>query len=154
MSDEQTRKQRDYWDSRARGDVKGLKSKILARFFRTGFVGVNRLREARMISENLAGTRVLDVGCGDGAFITKLKKKNRQREFSGVDFSPPMVEIAKGRGLDVFVMDMRSLEFEDTSFDSVYAVRSIKNLLEREWQAEAMRELPSSTAGPLIRRSR
>lgn len=141
MNQELVQRQREYWDSRARGEATGLKRKILARFFRTGFVGVNRLREVHFVSTRLLGDRILDVGCGDGALLAKVRRRAGGRRYSGIDFSPPMVEIACARGFECRVMNMCELAFEDRAFDTTFAVRSVKNVVERPGQEQALLEI-------------
>ncbi len=141
MNNETTTRQQEYWDQRAKGAVRGLKNRVLARFFRTGFVGINRIREYYLVSRRLLGDTVLDVGCGDGAFLARLQRLSKQKHWSGIDFSPPMVEIARARGLDCRVMNMCRLEFRDQAFDTVYAVRAVKNVVERAGQELALKEI-------------
>ena len=51
---------------------------------------------------------------------------------------------------DASVMDMCDLTFDDHSFDSVYAVRAVKNLLSREDQRRAITEIARITARRVI----
>ncbi|MFC0522486.1 class I SAM-dependent methyltransferase [Pontibacillus salicampi] len=74
-----------------------------------------------------AGSRVADVGCGDGYGSYKLN----QAGFSviGVDISPKMVEYANQQaqeGLQFQVGDLSSLPFEDHSFDGLIAINSME----------------------------
>lgn len=74
----------------------------------------------------LAGKRVLDVGCGDGAY--GLSAARRGARVTGVDASSRMLEAARGRAasnhidLELREGDVRRLPFEDSSFDVVLAV--------------------------------
>lgn len=146
----QNQEQLKYWENRAKGEVKGLKSRILSRFFRTGYVGINRLREYRCVLRNLVGVEILDAGCGDGAFLAKVKKGSPNHNFTGIDFSPSMVKIANARGLNAKVMDMQKMVFEDQSFDTSYCVRSLKNLTERDAQASGIGEICRITGSRVI----
>jgi ubiquinone/menaquinone biosynthesis C-methylase UbiE len=74
----------------------------------------------------LAGLRVLDVGCGDGAYAVIAAQSGAR--VAGVDTSPRMIEAAQRRaaGQDVQialrVADADALPFADGSFDMVLAV--------------------------------
>jgi SAM-dependent methyltransferase len=65
-----------------------------------------------------AGERILDLGCGDGTLTEKLVAMGAQ--VVGIDSSPEMIAAARGRGLDAWLMDARSLAFED-EFDAVFS---------------------------------
>ncbi|MBI3993732.1 MAG: class I SAM-dependent methyltransferase [Candidatus Lambdaproteobacteria bacterium] len=74
----------------------------------------------------LAGLRVLDVGCGDGAYALAAARQGAQ--VVGVDVSPSMIEAARRRaaqaGLPVEFQqaDTTALPFEDGRFNVVLAV--------------------------------
>jgi SAM-dependent methyltransferase len=66
--------------------------------------------EALALGLGLGGRRVLDLGCGTGKSFMPLLR--RGYEIAACDISPAMVERARkraGRGVDVFVADMRQL---------------------------------------------
>jgi len=147
ISKTESESQLDYWNRRARGDdrFKSIKSYLLISFFRTGFVGFNRIREYFYVNKNLIGTTVLDAGCGDGSFMSKLKKINKNSVFYGFDFSHYMIKHAKKRGMLCCVSNLTSINFRDETFDTSYAVRSLKNLLSWEMQKKALSEISRVT---------
>jgi SAM-dependent methyltransferase len=65
------------------------------------------------------GDRVLDVGCGAGAFL-RLVASRGGRPF-GLDASEPLVELARKRvpEADLRVGDMEALPYEEDAFDLV-----------------------------------
>jgi len=75
-----------------------------------------------------AKKRVLDIGCGDGSFITKFK--NCCTVF-GVDISSKAVELAEKAGLNAYRLDISSekLPFENEYFDLVYMGDVIEHLV-------------------------
>jgi trans-aconitate methyltransferase len=66
----------------------------------------------------VAGERILDLGCGDGALTLKLVE--RHCDVVAIDSSAPQVEAAKKLGLNAYVMDAEALPFRD-EFDAVFS---------------------------------
>jgi ubiquinone/menaquinone biosynthesis C-methylase UbiE len=66
------------------------------------------------------GSRVLDLGCGEGV-LALLKRKDV--ELLGVDISPELLGLARRNGYDrVYVADLTALPFADHSFDYVVSL--------------------------------
>ena len=55
--------------------------------------------------------RVLEVGCGTGLVLSRLKETARSAR--GLDVSPGMVRRARSRGLDVVLGSATALPFAD-----------------------------------------
>ena len=72
------------------------------------------------------GTRVLDVGCGSG--LTLVLAAQRGATSSGLDISPGLLGIARGRlpDADLREGDMESLPFSDAAFDAVVGVNEFQ----------------------------
>jgi len=66
------------------------------------------------------GSRVLDLGCGDGEFLQRLRDQ-RQVRGTGLDVDPHYITAAIARGIDVVEQDMDKglSNFPDRSFDTV-----------------------------------
>lgn len=61
------------------------------------------------------GKDVLEVGCGTGLVLTRIR--DFARSAKGVDLSPGMLDKARARGLDVQEASATKLPFADDSFD-------------------------------------
>ncbi len=84
------------------------------------------------------GTRVLDVGCGDGLTSGAWLAANG-RIYRGVDISSAAVSSARGAGLDAAeISDAGSLPFEPNSFDAVVCIEVLEHLFD---PAVALREI-------------
>src|SRR4051794_1032112 len=66
----------------------------------------------------VAGERILDLGCGDGALTESLIERGAR--VVGIDASAEMVTAARARGVDARVMDATALTF-DAAFDAVFS---------------------------------
>ena len=96
------------------------------------------------IIEGLSG-RVLEACCGTGQLLAEMLK--RGIDAWGIDLSPKMVEVARGRlanaGLDpqrVSAADVTALPFDEQSFDYVVSAGSI-GLLSLSDKRAALQEL-------------
>jgi SAM-dependent methyltransferase len=88
------------------------------------------------------GTRVLDLGCGDGSTAGRFLQ-DHGRLYTGVDVSRTAIETAKGRGFEAHVIeDAGSLPFPAASFDAVVCIEVLEHLwAPHEAAAEALRVL-------------
>ena len=70
------------------------------------------------------GSQVVDLGCGDGRFLAKLRDTHDCRRIQGIELDIRSVHVAISRGVPVIQSDLdRGLpDFPDNSFD--YAVLS------------------------------
>lgn len=77
-----------------------------------------------------APQRVLDMGTGSGDVALALMKAGAQ--VVGADFSPPMLEKARAKGVKELVLaDAMNLPFADTSFDAITLAFSLRNWADR-----------------------
>ena len=79
----------------------------------------------KFLNKLKAGSKVLDVGSGPGQFTKYMMGKGF--EVVGVDYSKEMLSLARKMvpNGDFRFMDMRSLDFEDQSFDGLLAAYSL-----------------------------
>jgi len=81
-----------------------------------------RILGLRMV-EPMESTKVLDVGCGTGTFLELFQKSGS--ELYGIDTSPSMLEIARGRlgqHAHLHLDDATHMPFEDQNFDLVLSM--------------------------------
>lgn len=74
-----------------------------------------------------AGSRVLDLGCGDGALLAFLKETKRI-DARGIELNPEMVQAAIARGVSVYQGDLESSlrEYPDKAFDYVLLSQTVQ----------------------------
>ena len=75
------------------------------------------------------GSRVLDLGCGDGEFLQMLQEQ-RQVNGIGLEIDAQNINLAIGRGLNIIEQDMdKSLaNFRNQSFDTVIMAHALQVL--------------------------
>jgi methionine biosynthesis protein MetW len=66
------------------------------------------------------GSRVLDLGCGDGEFLDRVQRERQVRGL-GLEIDPDHISSALGRGLDIVEQNLDDglANFPDQSFDTV-----------------------------------
>lgn len=80
--------------------------------------------------QNYNFEKILDVGCGGGAFSLILKQELNARELYGIDISEERVRLANSNGVQAFQRDTdcEDFPFEDNFFDAVFALEHIEHL--------------------------
>jgi ubiquinone/menaquinone biosynthesis C-methylase UbiE len=76
------------------------------------------------------GRDVLEVGCGTGLVLSRIREFARSAR--GVDLSPGMLERAKQRGLDVTLGSATELPFEADQFDVTCSFKVLAHVPEIE----------------------
>jgi demethylmenaquinone methyltransferase/2-methoxy-6-polyprenyl-1,4-benzoquinol methylase len=107
--------------------------------------GLHRYWKRRLVqlAEAGMGSRALDVCCGTGDLA--LMMAHTGAKVVGLDFSEPMLEVAKRRRTDGTVQfmqgDAQALPFEDDSFDIVTIGYGLRNLANFEIGLREMRRV-------------
>lgn len=89
-------------------------------------------------SHNKVGM-VLDVGCGDGLFMSILRDtlKDKKTTIWGVDYSEYKLKKAREQGHKVKQCDLeKGLPFKDNTFDVIYAAELIEHLYDPDFFLE------------------
>lgn len=78
--------------------------------------------------------QILDLATGTGDLARALQKRLPRAEITGADFSEPMLEVAKAKGVGrTKLADALALPFSDGSFDCVTIAFGLRNL--QNWDA-------------------
>ena len=117
-------------------DTKKLYSEIASEFdlFRTKIWPC----VSRFLSTFDTRFSILDIGCGNGK---NMMYKDKDLQFTGVDFCTNLVDICVKKGLSVVEADMTSLPFPDKSFDGFISVASYHHLDNDESRKNALHEM-------------
>ena len=84
-------------------------------------------------------SKILDAGCGNGKNMIYFKKNGHT--FKGIDFSDSLLKICKAKDLDVLNSDIRSLPFENNTFDNTISIAVIHHLSNNNDRIKAIEEL-------------
>lgn len=75
--------------------------------------------------ENINGRSLIEIGCAYGEALYFIQKNYPDMKLTGVDISPTMILKAKGllkdSGIDLMLVDGKTMPFEDNQFDIVYS---------------------------------
>jgi methionine biosynthesis protein MetW len=73
------------------------------------------------------GSKVLDLGCGDGEFLQRLQREREVRGL-GLEIDPDKITAAVARGLNIVEQDMDAGldNFPDQSFDTVVMAHALQ----------------------------
>jgi ubiquinone/menaquinone biosynthesis C-methylase UbiE len=86
--------------------------------------------EAEYVRRYGSGRDVLEVGCGTGLVMLRIREFARSAK--GVDLSPGMLEKAKARGLDVQLASATELPYESNQFDVTCSFKVLAHVPEIE----------------------
>jgi len=90
----------------------------------------NFYRSFEGIIKPLSPRKILDVGCGEGFTLNRLREKNIGEKRVGVDFEKAAIDEAKKiNGEDTFhVGNIYNLKFKDNEFDVVLCMEVMEHL--------------------------
>ena len=91
-----------------------------------------RIYHVQLIVEyfgDLAGKRVLDVGCGKGRFARVLAERNPDASLVGFDLAEAMLRCVP-QGVRACAGSMTALPFRSKSFDCAYATESLEHAVD------------------------
>lgn len=97
-----------------------------------------RARAARIVACWRAG-RILDLATGSGDLALALRRVLPNAAITAADFSPAMLELARGKGVrNTVLADALRLPFPENSFDCVTVAFGLRNM--SDWSG-ALREM-------------
>jgi len=86
------------------------------------------LRTLRPQLRDVEAPRILDVGCGTGRLLSRLRAEMPRAALSGMDVAPGMIEVARGKaeldGTRFEVASAAAPPFDEASFDAVLSTMS------------------------------
>lgn len=99
----------------------------------------------------LLGATVLDVGCGTGYFLHRLREYGAD-ECHGIDLAENRIEAARERyaALDLRVASATELPFADSELDLVTQFTCLSSIVDGEARFSAAREMRRVARGPVL----
>ncbi|CAG8498049.1 19481_t:CDS:2 [Cetraspora pellucida] len=91
---------------------------------------------------NSGAVKVLDVGCGTGAWIIDMANKYPHTKFIGLDMSPIFPTSNLPYNVEFIQADLlKGLPFDDNTFDFVYMSNLVRYLSTKNWEDIVIKEL-------------
>lgn len=90
-----------------------------------------------------SSTSILDIGCGNGFTVGHLLKQMPDNIYTGLDFTPELIDIANDRNIKAKFLQgsIKETAFEDDAFDLIYTERCLINILDWDEQKKALKEI-------------
>jgi len=98
-------------------------------------------KELEMLKDYVKeGEKVLDIGCGNGRLFQILKDKNI--EYTGIDFSKNLIELAKKKYPEgnFLVANALNLPFKENTFDKVFLIAVLHHIPSKELRSQVLKE--------------
>lgn len=107
-----------------------------------GSQGPEFIQRVLALAGNLAGLKILDVGCGKGELLAEIAARYAPRDLYGADFSTARVRDASRRvGLKVTLVEadiQKGLPFCEAVFDRIFCTDTLEHLKD---PARGLREI-------------
>jgi len=104
------------------------------------------------LAEMSGDESVLDVGCGNGAYLRTLARRGHRGMIVGADLSPGMLEAARARTGHprLMVADVQRIPFRDSSFDVVLAMHMLYHAPDLALAIRELRRVMRDTGFALV----
>ena len=128
------KKIKDYWNKRAKKKLFAGSNTLLPDLLETNFLST-------LIKKN---KKILDVGCGNGIFLERLRKKIKFKSALGIDYSKKMILEAKKRKIKktefelIDMTDNKQVKSIHQKFDYIITKRSLINLTNFNQQVKTL----------------
>jgi homoserine O-acetyltransferase/O-succinyltransferase len=96
----------------------------------TSIYSANRLDYDQLLSLIPAGSSVLDLGCGDGGLLTRLRAERKPARLLGIENDPVAIRAGLASGLDIIQGDLEEplTDILDQSFDVVVLSQTLQTV--------------------------
>ena len=107
-------------------------------------IGLNELEGNQILSKIKDGSKILEIGCGNGLLYDEIKKRFQIEKYIGTDFVKELIDICNNKKKgdeDSFVqLDMTEVNLKsfNEKFDFIVSKRAIQNVIDNQLQIEAI----------------
>ncbi len=70
---------------------------------------------------------ILDIGCGNGAHLSDMKKKFKNLQCFGLDVSDIAIKLNKDKKIKLKVGDMHSIPYKDKTFSALFSLGAVEH---------------------------
>jgi len=97
-----------------------------------------RIQEIISFFGDLNNKKVIDIGCGKGRFMKKLKLMFPGSELYGIDISGKMLQFDDSQKFNISVENILNINYSESFFDFVYCVETLEHAIRTEKAIEEM----------------
>jgi len=97
-----------------------------------------RIQEIVSFFGDINNKKVIDIGCGKGRFMKKLKFLFPKAELYGIDISEKMLQFNNFKEFNLSVENILNINYPESSFDRVYCVETLEHAIRVEKAIEEM----------------
>lgn len=94
------------------------------------FVNKEEVKIVNYYIKNFKKCKILEIGCGTGILMSKIKKNYKDINIKGVDISEDMLKKAREKKLSVEKSDALHLPYRNNTFDIVYLFKVAPHIKE------------------------
>ncbi|MDD5638835.1 MAG: methyltransferase domain-containing protein [Candidatus Pacebacteria bacterium] len=101
-------------------------------------INEGRIQEIISFFGDINNKKVIDIGCGKGRFMKKLKLMFPSADLYGIDISEKMLQFDDSKQFNLSVENMLNINYPQSFFDFVYCVESLEHAIRIERAIEEM----------------
>lgn len=131
-----------FWDKEATTEKCGIGRQLFFREIELTEI-INEIKENQ--SQAMRPLKIIDLGCGNGMALKRIKQECPNNIYYGIDFSKEMIKNAKQNliieKVNLGVQNIKALKFKNNSFDLAFTIRVIVNLKTEKEKKQAINEI-------------
>jgi ubiquinone/menaquinone biosynthesis C-methylase UbiE len=111
-------------------------------FFLKIFFDIIHRNSIKLIKEHLK-SKILDIGCATGNFLSKIQKINKNLDLYGIDSSKKMIDIAKSKfkNIKFYNLSAEDIDFPSNYFDIITIIETFHHFQDQKLVLEKISKI-------------